>query len=191
MVALTGSDTASRPARALSTARCMTLAPCPRSVSASVASGDTSTPSCCISAVLPNASDCAPTTPCTPMPDSESNCSGLFSTNPCCFAAATMAAASGCSLPWSRLAARRNTSLSENPPKPSARSKVGRPSVRVPVLSTISVSTLRRFSMAAASRNRMPLLAPRPVATMIDIGVARPSAQGQAMISTATALIRA
>jgi hypothetical protein len=30
----------------------------------------------------------------------------------------------------------------------------------------------------------------RPVATMIDIGVARPSAQGQAMISTATALIR-
>jgi hypothetical protein len=33
-------------------------------------------------------------------------------------------------------------------------------------------------------------VAPRPVATMIDIGVARPSAQGQAMISTATALIR-
>jgi hypothetical protein len=34
------------------------------------------------------------------------------------------------------------------------------------------------------------MVAPRPVATMIDIGVARPSAQGQAMISTATALIR-
>jgi hypothetical protein len=29
-----------------------------------------------------------------------------------------------------------------------------------------------------------------PVATMMDIGVARPSAQGQAMISTETALIR-
>ena len=30
-------------------------------------------------------------------------------------------------------------------------------------------------------------LAPRPTPTMIDIGVARPSAQGQAMISTLTA----
>ena len=34
-----------------------------------------------------------------------------------------------------------------------------------------------------------PDCAARPVATMIDIGVASPSAQGQAMISTATALI--
>ena len=115
VVALTGSDTASRPARVRSTARCMTLAPCPRSASASVASGDTSTPSCCISAVLPSASCCEPTTPCTPMPDSESNCSGLSSTSPCCFAAATMAAASGCSLPWSRLAASRSTSSASGP----------------------------------------------------------------------------
>ena len=35
----------------------------------------------------------------------------------------------------------------------------------------------------------MPRVAARPVATMIDIGVASPSAQGQAMISTATALM--
>ncbi len=34
---------------------------------------------------------------------------------------------------------------------------------------------------------RMPFCAPLPVPTMIDIGVASPSAQGQAMISTATA----
>ena len=34
----------------------------------------------------------------------------------------------------------------------------------------------------------MPIVAPLPVATMIDIGVARPSAHGQAMISTAIAL---
>ena len=33
-------------------------------------------------------------------------------------------------------------------------------------------------------------VAPRPTPTMIDIGVARPSAQGQAMISTATAATR-
>ena len=43
-------------------------------------------------------------------------------------------------------------------------------------------------SSASASRTRMPSCAPRPMPTMIDIGVARPSAQGQAMISTATAL---
>jgi hypothetical protein len=34
---------------------------------------------------------------------------------------------------------------------------------------------------------RTPAPAPRPTPTMIDIGVARPSAQGQAMISTLTA----
>ena len=54
----------------------------------------------------------------------------------------------------------------------------------------IRVSILRMFSIAAASRNSTPCVAPRPVATMMDMGVARPRAQGQAMISTATALIR-
>ena len=37
----------------------------------------------------------------------------------------------------------------------------------------------------------MPAAAPRPTPTMIDIGVARPSAQGQAMIRTETAASRA
>ena len=41
------------------------------------------------------------------------------------------------------------------------------------------------------SRPARPASAPRPVPTMIDIGVARPSAHGQAMISTATALTSA
>ena len=36
----------------------------------------------------------------------------------------------------------------------------------------------------------MPARAPRPTPTMIDIGVARPSAQGQAMINTVTAATR-
>ncbi len=49
---------------------------------------------------------------------------------------------------------------------------------------------MRRIaSIAAASLNSTPWVAALPVATMMDIGVARPSAQGQAMISTATALI--
>jgi hypothetical protein len=65
------------------------------------------------------------------------------------------------------------------------------PCVSVPVLSTIKVSIVRRRSMASASRNNTPTCAARPVATMIDIGVAKPSAHGQAMISTATALTTA
>ncbi len=47
------------------------------------------------------------------------------------------------------------------------------------------------ISMASAFLKRTPILAPWPVATMIDIGVARPRAQGQAMMSTATALMSA
>ena len=124
------------------------------------------------------------------MPDAESNCSALSNASLRVRAAVTIAAASGCSLPWSRLAARRKTSSSLKPGMATARSKAGRPSVKVPVLSTISVSTLHSFSIAAASRNSTPCVAPRPVATMIDIGVASPSAQGQAMINTVTALIR-
>ena len=67
----------------------------------------------------------------------------------------------------------------------------GRPSVSVPVLSTTSVSTRASSSSASAFLISTPALAPRPVPTMIAIGVARPSAHGQAMISTATALTSA
>src|SRR5207244_853373 len=63
----------------------------------------------------------------------------------------------------------------------------GLPSVSVPVLSTTSVSTLARVSSASAFRTSTPACAPRPTATIIDIGVASPSAQGQAMIKTDTA----
>ena len=84
----------------------------------------------------------------------------------------------------------RSTSASVPPGAATTLWKAGRPSVRVPVLSTIRVSTLRSDSIAAASRNSTPWVAALPVATITDIGVARPSAQGQAMISTATALMR-
>src|ERR1700743_573897 len=43
----------------------------------------------------------------------------------------------------------------------------------------------------SASRNNTPARAARPIATITEIGVAKPSAQGQAMISTATALASA
>ena len=67
----------------------------------------------------------------------------------------------------------------------------GLPSVSVPVLSTTSVSTFSRRSSASAFLISTPAWAPRPTPTMIDIGVASPSAQGQAMISTATAVTSA
>ena len=63
--------------------------------------------------------------------------------------------------------------------------------MRVPVLSTTSVSTFSMRSSASASRISTPCWAPRPTPTMMDIGVASPSAQGQAMISTATEVISA
>ncbi len=44
--------------------------------------------------------------------------------------------------------------------------------------------------MASAFLKRTPEVAPLPVATMMDMGVAGPSAQGQAMMSTETALMR-
>ena len=52
---------------------------------------------------------------------------------------------------------------------------------------TVVDQTLNVVSRASAERIRMPERAPFPVPTMIDSGVARPSAHGQAMISTATA----
>ena len=57
----------------------------------------------------------------------------------------------------------------------------------VPVLSTTSVLTFSSTSSAAASLTSTPAIAPLPVATMIAIGVAKPSAHGQAIIRTATA----
>src|SRR3569832_1865041 len=88
------------------------------------------------------------------------------------------------------LAAASKTSSSLKPGAGTTRSKAGFPSVKVPVLSTISIVTCRNPSIAAASRNRMPCVAARPVAAIIDIGVASPNAQGQAMIRTATAFTK-
>ncbi len=104
-------------------------------------------------------------------------------------AASRMAAASGCSLAlskeaacWSRVSwlwfAWGIISMS-----------LGFPSVRVPVLSTTNVVMLPSISSASASLMSTPFCAPRPTPTMMDTGVARPSAQGHAMISTATALM--
>jgi len=63
---------------------------------------------------------------------------------------------------------------------------VGLPSVIVPVLSSSTVRTCDSRSSASPLRIRMPCSAAFPVPTRIAVGVASPSAQGQAMISTVT-----
>ena len=53
------------------------------------------------------------------------------------------------------------------------------------------MSTLRVDSSTSGPLMMMPSCAPRPVPTMMAVGVARPRAHGQAMISTATAAEKA
>ncbi len=61
----------------------------------------------------------------------------------------------------------------------------------MPVLSKTTALTSWARSRASASLIRMPWRAATPVPAMIAVGVARPRAHGQAITSTATALIRA
>ena len=66
-----------------------------------------------------------------------------------------------------------------------------RPVVTVPVLSSTIVSTRRVDSRTSGPLISRPSWAPRPVPTSSAVGVASPSAHGQAMISTATAAVNA
>ena len=72
---------------------------------------------------------------------------------------------------------------------PSATTSVtsGSPLVSVPVLSMTTVSMRADASSAVAFLNRTPRLAPRPVPTMIAVGVASPSASGQVITTTVIA----
>ena len=78
-----------------------------------------------------------------------------------------------------------------DPSRCCTRTNSGFPTVKVPVLSTMTTWTVCITSRTSALRISTPLLAPRPMPTMTDIGVASPSAHGQAMIRTATALVTA
>ena len=102
-----------------------------------------------------------------------------------------MAEASGCSLLRSRAAATRRSSCSGAPSAATTSVTRGTPSVMVPVLSSTTVPTEQAVSSDSALLMRMPCAAPRPVPTMMAVGVARPSAQGQLMTSTETACVSA
>src|SRR3989344_3422420 len=99
----------------------------------------------------------------------------------------SMACASGCSDLFSRLAARDNTSFSSSAELSTAQSVTsGCPLVIVPVLSNTTAVTLLKSSRLSASLIKTPFSAPLPTPTIIAVGVASPSAQGQAITSTPT-----
>ena len=84
----------------------------------------------------------------------------------------------------------KQSSLARRRPR-RARATRMRPSVTVPVLSSTIVVIRRVCSSTSGPLISTPSCAPRPVPTSSAVGVARPSAHGQAMISTATAAVNA
>ncbi len=128
----------------------------------------------------------------TPCPGTVTNEPTGGNARPRSLARRTIASPIGCSEPCSTAAARASTSSSvTSRPTTTTSVTLGRPTVSVPVLSNTTVSTLRRRSSAAALRISTPCSAPRPLATMMAVGVASPMAHGQAITSTATALLSA
>ena len=87
--------------------------------------------------------------------------------------------------PSRALPQRRGRHATDQPDAGTTASTTGRPSVSVPVLSRTTAVTRCAVSSASPPRMRMPASAPRPVPTMIAVGVARPIAHGQAMTSDA------
>ena len=61
---------------------------------------------------------------------------------------------------------------------------MGLPSVTVPVLSRIKHVNFPALCKASPLRINTPICAARPTATMTDIGVAKPNAQGHAITKT-------
>src|SRR5579875_1365719 len=190
VVSLIGSATAMSPAIRPSTATNRTVSPFRRRASARSEKDSRAMPSPSSIAELPRTTAWSATCPATPLPIAAVKSRTAASARPRSRAAATIAAARGCSLARSRLAASVNTVSAAMPGAVSIALIAGLPWVSVPVLSMTIVSTFSKRSSTAASRIRIPARAPRPVPTMIAIGVAMPSAHGQAMIRTETAATR-
>jgi len=95
----------------------------------------------------------------------------------------TMASARGWSEFFSTLAARERRVASVMPVAATSVTS-GFPLVRVPVLSKRMAVSFSGVSRASPLFIRIPSSAPRPIPTVTAVGVARPSAQGQAMTRT-------
>ena len=104
---------------------------------------------------------------------------------------AAIAWAIGCSEASSSAPTRRSASSRSTPSAVTTSTSAIWPVVTVPVLSSTMVSTRRVDSRTSGPLISRPSCAPRPVPTISAVGVASPSAQGQAMIRTATAAVNA
>ena len=131
------------------------------------------------------------TTPSTPRPSRLVKDSTRGSPPSRSRAAPAIAWAIGCSLASSTAPTRRSASSSSVPATVCTSTRAIAPVVTVPVLSRTTVSTSRVDSRTSGPLMRMPSWAPRPVPTSSAVGVARPRAHGQAMISTDTAAVKA
>ncbi|SIC57010.1 Uncharacterised protein [Mycobacteroides abscessus subsp. abscessus] len=134
------------------------------------------------------------TTPLTPTPGSLRKLMTGDRASRADAAAATMALATGCSEADSTEAAMRRISSASATPEPMLRrtsTTLMTPVVTVPVLSSTTVSMSLTFSSTSGPLISTPSCAPRPVPTRMAVGVANPSAHGQAMINTATAAVNA
>ncbi|MNJ68308.1 hypothetical protein D3C77_645450 [compost metagenome] len=100
---------------------------------------------------------------------------------------ATIASASGCSELFSAAPTSRRKSLSAIPSGSTLVSS-GFPFVTVPVLSRMTVSTLCVVSKCSPPLNSTPSSAARPEPAMMEVGVASPSAHGQAITNIAMAI---
>ena len=105
--------------------------------------------------------------------------------------AAATAPATGCSERASTAAAQRTKWSASTPTVGTTSTSSIRPSVIVPVLSKTMWVIARVLSSTSPPLIMIPKRAPRPVPTMMAVGVAKPSAQGQAITSTATAAVNA
>ena len=175
------------PAAWPSTAAKTVTRPCLRCSSTHRAREEMSTPRFCIMSAVPTQTLLPWKVPATPPPgkDWKSSMGDRVSFSSAAFW--RKARAMGCSLFCSREAHRASSASIFTLFPVVTLTRDGLPSVRVPVLSITRILTLCMVSRAAASRKRMPREAAFPEATIMDMGVARPSAQGQATIRTATA----
>ncbi len=188
---LTSSATATSPAAIPSTATYIDVFPSLASAVARSTSASTSTPRSRIRRRFPARMRRPSTVPATPFPAMASNSATGASAMARSAAPRTIAAPSGCSLTDSTEAASRSISSAAIGPTASTSVSVGTPRVMVPVLSRTIVSSLCAISRLSPVFTSTPSSAPFPVPTMIAVGVASPSAHGQAMMSTETKLTSA
>src|SRR5215208_174540 len=184
----TTSATATRPATSPSTATNIGVFPEAVNSSKRDARPSSGTPDSSMSLRLPTTTVFPQTVARTPCPVRASKVSGSGTSRPRSIAPATIASPRGCSLRRSAATATTRSSSPERPSKGITSVRRGSPRVSVPVLSSTTVVSLWASSRASPPLTRIPPSAPLPVPTMIEVGVASPIAQGQAMIRTATKL---